>query len=53
VVHVRIEAAGLALLATLDAPMLAGHEAALRGMALQELEVLAGSLRRALAVRQG
>lgn len=53
VMHVRIEAAGLALLARLDAPMLAGHEAALRGMTLPELEGLAGALRRALTVRRG
>jgi len=51
-VHVRIEAAGLALLARLDAPMLAGHEAALKGMTLPELEDLAAALQRALAVRR-
>ena len=53
VVHVRVEAAGLALLARLDAPMLAGHEASLQGMTMPELEGLAAALRRALAVRQG
>jgi DNA-binding MarR family transcriptional regulator len=52
VVHVRLEPAGLALLARLDAPVTALHEDSLRGMPLKDLESLGGLLRRALSSRK-
>ena len=52
VVHVRIEPAGLALLARLDAPVLALHRDSLRGMPSRDLETLDGLLQRALATRR-
>ncbi len=52
VVHVRIEAAGLALLVRLDAPTLALHEESLRGLSLKEIESLDDLLQRAITSRR-